>query len=261
LAIIRQLSYLAWLQAALIAAVIFLQPAAGHAQSNAGSSTITLRISGSITAELIGQVRATIAKVSGDPIPAGLIVLLNSPGGDGLAAVEIGRLLRQARAHIFVTDKCASACVFIFMGGVVRQAPNGSLGIHQARITRIDPKTQKRINVDHQRDLKAKSRLQESDQQIRAYVQEMGILAQFSAAMNEIPADQMRWLSQAEGKNLGVIGFDREYLEARKTFVAKRLGTHPGDVERFTERVLQRCLADARKPSGDFARCYRLSLN
>lgn len=231
------------------------------APATSAPATVTLQIKGSITPKLIGQVKAAVAQVSGDPIPAGLIVLLDSPGGDGLAAIEIGRLLRQAQAHVFVTGSCASACVFIFMGGVVRQALSGALGIHRARLTRLDRGTQKRVDVDHQRDLSAKARLQEGDQKIRAYVQEMGILAQFSAAMNEVPPERMRWLSQAEGRDLGVIGFDPQYFAARRDFVFQRLGTNPRDLERFTERVLPRCREEAVNPKGNFVRCYRLNLN
>jgi ATP-dependent protease ClpP protease subunit len=234
----------------------------GVAQNAPGHppKTITLVIKGTIDAKIIPKVKEVLVQTTSDPIPAGLIVLLDSPGGDGLAAVEIGRLLRQGSAHVFVTGKCASACVFIFMGGVVRQARDGALGIHRARITRLDKETKKRIDVDHERDLRAKNKLREADHQIRDYVQEMGILAQFSAAMNEIPPESMRWLTRREGKNLGVIGFDAAYLAQRKNFVSKRLGTDARDLERFTERALDRCIQEVDKPKGDFARCYRLSL-
>jgi ATP-dependent protease ClpP protease subunit len=255
-----------WLKLPLLVTLLALgfisaKPAKAQSAALERPSTMTLSIKGSITSDLLPKVRKAVSQLSGDPIPAGLIVLLDSPGGDGLVAIEVGRLLRQANAHVFVTGKCASACVFIFMGGVVRQAADQALGIHRARLTRIDPKTKKRIDVDHQRDPKAQKRLRDSDEQIRQYVQEMGILAQFSAAMNEVPPEKMRWLSRLEGKNLGVIGFHADYLKTRKAYVAKQLGTDPRDVERFTERVLPRCIDEANRKGGDFVRCYRLALS
>jgi len=223
--------------------------------------TITVQIKGGITPDLIPKVKEAIAKATGDPLPAGLIVMLDSPGGDGLAAIEVGRLLRQAHAHVFVSGKCSSACVFIFMGGVVRQAPDGALGIHRARITRIDKETKKRVEVDHTKSARASKKLEEGNQQIRAYVQEMGILAQFSDAMDAVPPETMRWLSRKEGKDMGVIGFEPSYLKWRDQYLVDRLRAMPGDLERNTDRIIQRCYDENAKPRADFTRCYRLTLD
>ena len=223
--------------------------------------TIVVQIKGGITPELVPKVKEALAKTTGDPLPAGLIVMLDSPGGDGLAAIEVGRLLREAHAHVFVSGKCSSACVFIFMGGVVRQAPDGALGIHRARITRIDKETKKRIEVDHTKSARATRKLEEGNQQIRAFVQEMGILAQFSDAMDTVPPDTMRWLSRKEGKDLGVIGFEPSYLKWRDQYLVDRLRAAPGDLERNTDRIIQRCYNENATPKADFTRCYRLTLD
>lgn len=223
--------------------------------------TITIQIKGGITPDLVPKIKEAIAKATGDPLPAGLIVMLDSPGGDGLAAIEVGRLLRQAHAHIFVSGTCSSACVFIFMGGVVRQAPDGALGIHRARITRIDNETKKRIEVDHTKSARASKKLEEGNQQIRAYLQEMGILAQFSDAMDAVPPETMRWLSRKEGKDLGVIGFEPSYLKWRDQYLVDRLRAKPGDLERNTDRVVHHCYDESARPKADFTRCYRLTLS
>lgn len=223
--------------------------------------TVIVQIKGAVTPELTGKVKEALSKTTGDPLPAGLIVFLDSPGGDGLAAIEIGRLLRDAHAHVFVSGKCSSACVFIFMGGVVRQAKDGALGIHRARITRIDPVTKKRIDVDINLNPNAKQRLDEGNQKIRQYVQDMGVLAQFSAAMDEVPPDKMRWLTRQEGKNLGIIGFEPSYLRQRDAYLVERLKNQPGDLERNVDRVMDHCFDEIEKPKGNFVRCYRLSLN
>ena len=231
------------------------------AATKPGPRTTVVQIKGGITPELIPRVKEAVAKATGDPLPAGLIVLLDSPGGDGLAAIEVGRILREAQAHIFVSGKCSSACVFIFMGGVVRQANDGALGIHRARITRIDKDTKKRVDVDINVSPRAKQKLDEGNQKIRAYVQDMGVLAQFSAAMDEVPPEKMRWLTRREGKDLGIIGFDPGYLKLRDAYLVERLKAQPGDLERNTDRVMDRCFDEIAKPQGNFVRCYRLSLN
>lgn len=231
------------------------------AATKLGPRTTVVQIKGGITPELIPKVKEAVAKATGDPLPAGLIVFLDSPGGDGLAAIEVGRILREAQAHIFVSGKCSSACVFIFMGGVVRQANDGALGIHRARITRIDKDTKKRVDVDINVSPRAKQKLDEGNQKIRAYVQDMGVLAQFSAAMDEVPPEKMRWLTRREGKDLGIIGFDPGYLKLRDAYLVERLKAQPGDLERNTDRVMDRCFDEIAKPQGNFVRCYRLSLN
>ncbi len=49
----------------------------------AQSRTVTMTIEGEIKPDLIPKVKEAIAMTTGDPLPAGLIVLLNSQGGDG----------------------------------------------------------------------------------------------------------------------------------------------------------------------------------
>ncbi len=237
---------------------------AAYAQDRGAANTaktIVLQIKGNISPDLVPQVKDAIAKATGDSLPAGLIVLLQSPGGDGMAAIEVGRLLREAHAHVFTSGKCSSACVFIFMGGVVRQARDGDLGIHQARITRVDKDTKKRVDVDTHRSDRARKKLDEGNQRIREYLQEMGVLAQFFTAMDAVPANTMRWLTRLEAKDLGVVGWERSYLQTRDRFLIERLGARPGDLERNTDRVLDRCAEELNKPQANFARCYRLSLD
>jgi ClpP class serine protease len=47
-----------------------------------------------------------------------LVVWLDSTGGEVLAAIELGRILRKNEVHVAVKKECSSACVFVFAGGV-----------------------------------------------------------------------------------------------------------------------------------------------
>lgn len=59
-------------------------------------------------------------------------VVLNSHGGNLEEAMTIGAVIREARVSTFVSDKCYSACVFVFVAGVQRSVGNkGILGLHR----------------------------------------------------------------------------------------------------------------------------------
>jgi hypothetical protein len=77
-------------------------------------------------------------------LEAGAVVVLDSPGGNLLQGLALGEAIRKAR---FVTrvqaydhtagrfaqgGRCASACAYVFLGGVERTvAPGARIGVHQ----------------------------------------------------------------------------------------------------------------------------------
>lgn len=68
---------------------------------------------------------------------SGATILLDSPGGVLGEALDMGRLLRDRRlgTRVATGAECASACVFVFAGGVVREAePGALLGVHTASL-------------------------------------------------------------------------------------------------------------------------------
>jgi ATP-dependent protease ClpP protease subunit len=125
------------------------------------------------------KVMAEEAPAGEEFIPGKLIVLLDSRGGDGMAAMDIGRILRQANAHVFVTGECSSACVFLLASGVVRGAPTFTVGIHQARITMSSDAGVIKREVNIQDDPKAKALLEQFEKDAKVYLAEMGLPAVF----------------------------------------------------------------------------------
>ncbi len=229
---------------------------------NPQSRTVTIRIEGEIKPDLIPKVKEAVAMTTGDPLPAGLIVLLNSQGGDGLAAIEVGRLLREAHAHVFVTDKCASACVFILMGGVVRQAPELSIGIHKARLTGISKKTGARVEINADANPKTAAILAEGNRKLQDYVKDMGMSKAFFEQMEATPVNRIRWLSRIEARELDIIGIEEDYLKHREAYVMERYKTKPGELKKNTDQIIDRCAYEFTKPNGgNFVRCYRLGLD
>lgn len=61
---------------------------------------------------------------------------LHSPGGNLIAGIETGKILRKYKASVTIDSadgkaKCASACAYAFLGGATRYAEAGELGFHQ----------------------------------------------------------------------------------------------------------------------------------
>lgn len=61
------------------------------------------------------------------------LVIAQSPGGDLLAAHQIGRAIKQKRINTIVLVNCISACVDIFIAGDIREMTDiAELGLHAA---------------------------------------------------------------------------------------------------------------------------------
>jgi hypothetical protein len=85
-------------------------------------------------------------------------VNLNSRGGNGLVAENVGRLIRlnDYKTQVSLGSQCSSACGFIFIGGVERiievskysvrnndYRPPPKFGFHSPRISGTDPNDMK----------------------------------------------------------------------------------------------------------------------
>ncbi|WP_052292089.1 hypothetical protein [Mesorhizobium japonicum] len=61
-------------------------------------------------------------------------ITFRSPGGNIQKAMELGHLIRRLGINTvqFRVAECASACSLAFLGGVVRYAEPGSIGVHKS---------------------------------------------------------------------------------------------------------------------------------
>jgi len=175
-----------------------------------------LRIDGSITANTLFEISQKLAGWSNeDPIPGGLLVLLNSPGGDGEAAMQIGRILRQKKAQTFVTGRCDSACLFILVGGVARAARPGTVGVHAGRLTVTDPNGKILKEIDSSQSLSNSFKLTSFNSDIRKYFAEMGLAHGLLDVTLAHRTTQTYKLTDHEMKLYRVVGFDNDYLRER----------------------------------------------
>lgn len=219
-------------------------------------------VNGQISKNALVKLKQSIGQVSGDPIPAGLIVLLDSPGGDGVAAMQMGRLLRKANAHVFVTGQCASACIFILASGVVRAAPSYSVGIHRGRVTMSDSNAKIIKEVDINENPQAKAALQHFESQAPVYFAEMGMSPELFPLMQSHQLRGVYRLSSAEIAKTKLSGFEKVYLEQRSSFYRNLSGPYKMDEEELisrTQKVVSRC-SGFEKHHTEFINCYKQTL-
>jgi hypothetical protein len=231
--------------------------------SNQSSGKVmVVGIKGQISKNALEKLKQSIGQVSGDPIPAGLIVLLDSPGGDGVAAMQMGRLLRKANAHVFVTGQCASACIFVLASGVVRVAPSYSVGIHRGRVTMSDANAKIIKEVDINDNPQAKAALQHFESQAPIYFAEMGMSPELFPLMQSHELKGVYRLSSAEIAKAKLSGFENAYLQQRAAFYRNQTGSYRMDEDeliRRTQKVPSRC-SGFEKHHTEFINCYKQTL-
>ena len=215
-----------------------------------------IEINGAIRSTLLPGLHSALESVDPDRYPAGVLSLLDSPGGDGLAALEIGRMARSARAHVFVRSRCSSACVFILASGVVRGvAANAIIGIHKPRLTTFVAGLGV-VDVIAASNPNAAKALAIADLRSEEYLREMGIPDPLFKAMMAAPSDQMRILDGVELAEFGLSGIDAAYREGRSPGGAATYKVSEVEFVQRTLLVAEKCLADKLLPQ-DFVRCYR----
>ena len=237
-----------------------IQPAApvGAATAPAAAQGVrVVEINGKIQPGLVYKLRTALKDIDSRRFPAGALLLLNSDGGDGIAAMEIGRMVRAAKAHTFVRGRCASACVFIFAGGVVRSSPSerAAVGIHRPRLTGF-VKGLGVVDINTASNQNAANALDVSNRLSEVFLREMGMPDALYKAMMATPPEQMRYLDVAELSALGLYGFDPAYRAARAPEGAGRYGVSAEEFVRRTMLVQDKCLED-KTTAHEFARCYR----
>ena len=220
---------------------------------------VVMAIKGQISKKVLESVRGSIGNVSGDPIPAGLIVLVDSPGGDGVAAMKIGEILRANHAHVFVTGQCASACIFILASGVVRGAPAYTVGIHRGRITKTDANAKILEEIDVKTNPQARELLERFEKAVPIYFSQMGMPPDLFQAMQSHQYKGVYRLNNEEIVFYGLSGFEPGYLDSRAALYEKMTGSFHMDKDelyRRTLKVASRCAEFDQKHTA-FINCYK----
>lgn len=164
------------------------------------------------------------------------VVYVNSPGGNDIAARQIGRILRRRAASVETKDAffpsnrpaCFSACVTVAAGGVVRRISH--IGIHQAaKIIPIRGREKREEAIEN--DVRVLEQL---------YWKEMGISDEIIQIENDTPHNEMAEFFidphvPLQAQTIARLGFWMgELPQADDTLIADR--TSPNDALEFAWR-------------------------
>ena len=173
-------------------------------------------LDGEIDATTPKRVAEALAKTGND----GADVYINSPGGNLLAGMKIGTLIRQAGANTYIgslirnpafntsgkivvkepiAGSCYSACTLAFLGGVYRYTVgNSQFGVH-----RFSSSSQ--LSTENDLD-----EAQIVSAAISNYIRDMGVDPGLFNLMVESGKDSIRLLSEEELTNLNVVNNGRQ---------------------------------------------------
>lgn len=167
-------------------------------------------------------------------------IKLDSPGGSVTAAITIGKLLRKYRMAAVVEPNtvCASACVLVYAGAVVRLGYNkrALIGIHQPYFT----VPSERVEPAAVRD--AYTTMLTS---IRSYLAEMNVSQQLADEMLRTPPSSVRYLSAKEQEKFGLSVIDPIELETTSLAEAQNLGLDRREYNRREALAIEKCPRDA----------------
>jgi hypothetical protein len=170
-------------------------------------------------------------------------MVLDSPGGNIDAAIEIGRMLRERSADTDVNRDmaCVSACVLVLVGGKAR-AIEGKIGIHRPY-----------LDVGSGASLPSEQQIQSATNRVRdklvSYMHEMNIPSNIVDDMLLIPPEKVRWLDHKQLAHYGVFAFDPVSNEADDIFMAQTFGLSRDEYMRRKMLVFLQCPNTA--PSAD----------
>jgi ATP-dependent protease ClpP protease subunit len=174
-------------------------------------------------------------------------LLIDSPGGDVYAAMELGRLLRAN--HVFISPAgsplnngngyCASACVLAWVGAPVR-----AIGSDQSLFIIHRPYG----FADAGQDLAGSSmRWKTMQDDIRRYLVEMNIPPTLLDAMNEVPSEEGRALTAAEWSRYLIDANDPAWEELWNAQAAARIGVSRVEYNELTARY-NKCMETDWRP-------------
>jgi len=163
-------------------------------------------------------------------------ISINSPGGNVEAAIKMGAILHaDSRAYITVaTDqRCYSACVLV-VAGTMRRNLHGQIGIHRLYSDSVEPSSYEEIRANRQAIAKA----------VRQFLSDVNISPTLYEAMDLIPANQLKILTQREYESFGLIETDPVLDELSSAAGARNLGITREQYNERYSRVEQICMKE-----------------
>ncbi|HEV2898211.1 MAG TPA: hypothetical protein VGX71_10320 [Pseudaminobacter sp.] len=118
------------------------------------------------------------------------VIGFNSNGGNIGKAMELGRLIRSYRLGTFQPrgPECSSACALAFLGGVMRFAEPGAIGVHKSSFSGD-------VSLSAQ---EAVSAVQQITADVISYMLEMGVDPSLLQLSLKYESNDIRYLSRSE---------------------------------------------------------------
>lgn len=152
---------------------------------------------------------------AGDP---SIFVILNSTGGNVFAAMDMGRLLRNFAARVWVdrNGECSSACIFLLAGGVTRWGYDARIGLHRpylptsefAELPYAEAQQQYNMLLD----------------QISAYLSDMGVRQKLFERMVSIPSQTVEYIDASVAEDALLFGEDPAHSEWQRARSIEAIG-------------------------------------
>ncbi|MCW9014055.1 MAG: hypothetical protein OQL06_09750 [Gammaproteobacteria bacterium] len=118
------------------------------------------------------------------PIPPYLFI--ESPGGDVIESIKIGKMLHSMRATVFAENQCNSACFFV-LSGAIRRIAGVDIGLHRP----FYEKSYFSSLSSKDAEIKYKN----LDLKVKEYLIEMEIPLNIIETMMSTPSSQVTYLS------------------------------------------------------------------
>jgi len=119
------------------------------------------------------------------------VILLASPGGNAMAGVQIGKVIRQKGFLTVVPARinCASACALAWLGGTPRfMAKDSQIGFHAAYVMKGGRPRKSRV----------------ANEAIAAYLKQLALPRRAIAHITTMPPERLYWLSLDKARGLGI---------------------------------------------------------
>lgn len=161
----------------------------GFQEKISDTKEVNLRINGEITAKTLNEFNSALESIDNNNQKIALnAVQLNSHGGSGEAAKEIGKIIRERKLNTYLASdaECASACVHILISGIERYA-FGNVRVHRSTFSH-----------DIDRDDVVEGFISEAKKSNKEYVKSMGISHMLADAMETTPSWSIRQLTELE---------------------------------------------------------------
>jgi hypothetical protein len=155
---------------------------AAEMELNQQRQAVGIYINGEIIAGDFNKFKPLAAK-----LPANSFVLLDSPGGLIVEALQIGEMVRAKKFRTIALELCASACALIWVAGVQQGSyAESRVGFHSAYNA-----TTKQISGS-------------ANALVGAYLSKLGYSYSVIHYMTKVGPESMEWLTDEQSRKLGI---------------------------------------------------------